>query len=119
MRLVVPLAILLLAGCTQYNMEARAKRLTPLVGQAETQLVQAMGIPTRVMETGGHRFLEYDETRVDVLPAMPGPWGAWGPYGVGYGAGFPPEVVQRSCQTTFDLVAGRVQSFAFRGNACG
>ena len=41
----------------------------------------------------------------------PAPWG--------YVGGFPPDVIQLVCETTFEIVAGRVHGYQLRGNACG
>ena len=112
------LAMLALAGCA-YDPAVRAARLQPLVGQPVSALIAAMGVPTRTYETGGVQFLAYVEQRVDYLPGSPfyGPGYGWpyGPYGDG---GFPPQIVEYFCETTFQVAQERVVSFTFRGNAC-
>jgi hypothetical protein len=71
------------------------------------------------MPRGGTKFLAYDEHRLDVLPAFPsdGPffngWYAW------YGGGFPPQVIDLRCETTFGVTEGTVKSVTLRGNGCG
>lgn len=116
----VVLAACLVAGCANYSLQRRQAALAPLVGQTEADLVRQLGVPTRVFETDGQRFLSYDEIRTDILPGFApyygswwGPWGGWGGYG-----GFPPTVVQYGCQTTFDIAGGKVVSFSLRGNGC-
>ena len=113
--------ILLLGGCAD-GLKRRQAAMAPLVGQTETDLVRQLGVPTRTIEVGGHRFLAYDESWIDVIPGGPivplgGPWWGpgWGPIGVG---GIPPSVVQWTCVTTFEIVEGRVISFTIRGNGC-
>jgi hypothetical protein len=77
-------------------------------------------VPSRTYETGGHKFLAYRRSKLESTPGDFGPWGwgggYWGRWG-GWG-GFPPEIVQRDCETTFDLLNGVVQSWNFRGNDC-
>jgi hypothetical protein len=105
----------LLAACAD-TLAARQAYLSKFVGQPETAVVQAMGVPNRTIETGGIRFLAYDERRVDVVPGMPG-YGPW--FNGWYGGGFPPQVVERKCETTFEIADGSVRAFTLRGNACG
>ena len=124
-RLAPLLAIIALAGCA-YDPAVRGARLQPFVGQPVAVLVANLGVPSRTYEAGGTQFLAYTERRVDYLPAFPAygpgfgsPYGpyAYGGYG-GYGA-FPPQVIERVCETTFQVFQDRVQSFTFRGNSCG
>lgn len=110
-------ATVTMAACAWHGLEERQAFLAQFVGQSETKLVQAFGVPSRSIETGGHRFLAYIERRLDMLPGTyGGPWSPW--WGGGFG-GFPPEVVERRCETTFELTEGIVRGFALRGNACG
>jgi hypothetical protein len=109
----------LLAGCT--NMLAvRQAQLNPLIGRTEGELVQQVGVPNRVYETGGIKYLAYVEGGIEVIPALPAYpygspyWGGW--YG---GSNFPPQVVNTVCETTFAVVKGIVASYTLRGNACG
>lgn len=105
----------LAAGCTN-QLAARQAYLSQFVGQPETALVQQMGVPTRNYETGGIKFLAYNEHRVDIIPAFP----TYSPFFTGwYGGGFPPQVIDLQCETTFEVAAGTVRSFTLRGNACG
>ncbi|CAH2604182.1 conserved protein of unknown function [Rhodovastum atsumiense] len=115
----VVLILALLGGCVDRLAERQAF-LASLIGKTEPELVQVIGVPTRAIDTGGQRFLAYTETRLDVIPGPgPIPWGRPGWYGPwGYG-GFPTEIVARVCETTFEIVDGRVRSYQLRGNACG
>jgi hypothetical protein len=116
--------VLTLAGCAN-GIAQREAELAPLVGQSEAAVVQRLGVPTRTYETGGEKFLAYNQSRLDFEPGF-GPYYGGGFYGRGfYGGGFgygydgfPPEVIQRSCETTFELANGAVKSFALRGNSC-
>jgi hypothetical protein len=105
----------LLAGCVNQP-AAHQPWFGQLVGQPEAVLVQQMGVPNRTYETGGVKYLAYDERRVDIIPGYP----SYNPFFTGwYGGGFPPEVVDLRCETTFEIAGGVVQSFTQRGNACG
>ena len=114
-------AVLGLAACTNYAAD-RAAYLNTLVGQPEAAVVQQLGVPGRVFETGGHRFVAYTSQRTTVYGG-----GGFGVGGFGYGRGFggfgtfdafPTEVVARVCETTFDLQGGIVRSWALHGNGC-
>ena len=117
-------ALVAIAGCA-YDPAVRTARLQPFIGQSVAVLVANLGVPSRTYETAGVQFLAYTEHRADYLPATPGygyGGGYGGPYGpnVPYGfGGFPAQVVEYSCETTFQIVQDRVLSFTFRGNACG
>ena len=119
-------SVALLAGCA-YPSPQHVAALNTLVGKSETDLVRAHGVPTRTYETGGHKFLSYNISRIESIPGDYG-FGGFGPYGYGgfgyggfgYGGfgGFGPEIIQRDCDTTFELTAGIVQSWSLRGNDC-
>ncbi len=121
-RIVGVTSVLALTGCVYPNPQHVAAT-NALVGKSETDLVHALGVPSRTYETGGHKFLAYNRSKLETIPGDPGfgPWGGWG-WGGGFGwggwGGFPPEIVQRDCETTFDLLGGVVQSWSFRGNDC-
>lgn len=114
-RLLLLVLMLVLCGCVD-RLAQRQAFLNPLVGQPEHVLVQTMGVPNRTYETGGVKFLAYEERRIETLPsAYPaGPW--WFGW---YGGGFPPQVVTLVCDTTFAVQGGVVKSYTLRGNACG
>ena len=105
----------LLAACTD-QLAARRAYLNGFIGQPEIALVQQMGVPSRSIETGGVKYLAYDQHKVDIVPAVQ----PYGPYFMGwYGGGFPPRVVEWRCETTFEVAAGIVRAYTLRGNACG
>jgi len=108
------LCLLLLCGCVS-TVARRQAVLNQFVGHPEQDVVQQFGVPNRTYETGGTRYLAYDESRVDILPGTPpGPWWYYG----WYGGGFPPQVVNLTCETTFAIAGGAVKSYTLRGNAC-
>ena len=122
----VALACALALGACAYPNPQHVAAMNALVGKSEADLVRTLGVPSRTYDTGGHRFLAFSRSKLETIPGDPGfgPWGGgfWGgPYwGGGWGGwgGFPPEIVQRDCETTFDLLSGTVQSWNFRGNDC-
>ena len=115
--LLLPLAAMACAGGPD-----RKLVLASLVGQPEADAVRQLGVPTRVYETGGRKFIAYDERRTDLLPGTPflGGYGGFGYFGAGYGGfgGFPPQIIERGCETTLEVAGGRVVSWALRGSAC-
>lgn len=117
-RSVLLLLALLLAGCVNQFAQRQAF-LNQFVGHPDSDLVQQLGVPTRTYETGGVKYLAYDESTVELIPGLPsygpGPWWAYG----GYGGGFPPQLVNLACETTFAIAGGVVKSYTLRGNACG
>jgi hypothetical protein len=114
-RFVLLLVAGLLAGCVNQRAQ-RDAYLSQFIGQPESTLVQAMGVPARSIEAGGVKYLAYSEHKIDVVPGTPiyGPW----PYGW-YGGGLPPQVVEWNCETTFAVADGKVTNYTLRGNACG
>ena len=114
-------ALLLLSACDPYALQRRQAALAAYVGQSEADLVRSFGVPTRSFDAGGHRFLAYDQGSVDIVPPLYPwrPYGWGGGFGYGYGGDFPAQVVQRTCETTFEVAGGRVIGFSLRGNACG
>jgi hypothetical protein len=114
-RFVLLAAVGLIAGCVN-QVAVRQAQLAQWVGRPEVELVQAMGVPTRTYETGGMKFLSYQEQRVEIVPGSP----FYGdPFWYGYGGGFPPTAVNLDCDTTFTVAGGIVRAFSLRGNACG
>lgn len=114
-RLGLFLLITLVSACVVGP--SRQQLLAPLVGVTEADLVVRMGVPSRTFETGGIKFLAYDERHLDILPTAPA-FPGWGPWYYGYYGGWPPEVIVRGCETTFEVAGGRVRSFTLRGNDC-
>jgi len=126
------LALLALAGCAVPTQQAFDARQATLLGRSEAELVASLGVPDRVHEVDGRRFLQYEERR---LISYGGGGGFYGPsyaglglgfgygrrglgYGGFYGGGFAPTVETRACDLTFELRDGRVFAFNRRGNDC-
>ena len=115
-RLVVALALVLAACADPAAIARHTARMNAYVGLSETELVRQLGVPSRSVDSDGHRFLAYSTSQVDIWPSSP--FMGFRHYGYGYGGGFPPQVVQWRCDTTFELVAGQVISWSQRGNNC-
>lgn len=113
-RLMIPTVLAaFLAGCAPAF--DRPAFLATLVGQPEAAVVRQLGVPSRTYETNGRKFLAYSERRVEVVPV-----------GLGYGYGYfgpsfgysPSQIIERACETTFEVGDGRVLTWSLRGNAC-
>lgn len=122
-------AVLALAGglaACAYPNPAHVAALNGMVGHTEQEVVQAYGVPSRVYDVAGHHYMAYARSRITSTPGTPGfgpywggpYWGGWRGWGYGGWGGFPPEIEQRDCETTFDLVNHIVKTWTLRGNAC-
>jgi hypothetical protein len=115
---ILLLLAVILTGCGD-QLAKREAFLNQFVGRPEQDLVQQLGVPARTYETGGAKYLAYDDSRIDIIPPLPpfaaGPWWVYGDYG----GGFPPQVVTLVCETTFAIAGGTVKSYTLHGNACG
>lgn len=118
-RLALLSAVLLLSACDPYALARRQAALQAYVGHSESDIVRVFGVPTRTFETGGHRFLAYDQGGVELIPS-PYPWGpwGWGGFGWSYAGDFPVRAVERGCETTFEVSADHVVGVTLHGNAC-
>ena len=117
MRTMIVLA-LLLAGCVQTARVDREAMLARFVGQTEEVLVREMGVPARVLETGGRKFFAYVEKRSDFYQPPPlfigygrGPFGGMPHFQAG-------ETIERVCEMTFELAEGKVVGARTRGDLC-
>ena len=93
------------------------QRLLPFVGRSEGDLVAALGVPERTYEVEGRKFLTFEETRSYVVAGSPAfypgyGYGRFGPYLS------PPGYIVRTCEITFAVRQGRVESFTYRGDGC-
>lgn len=104
-----------LTGCTS-GIAERQVELTQWVGRPEIELVAAMGAPNRTYQTGGMKFLTYEDKRVEVVSGMPY-FEGYGPFG--YEGEFPPTTTTLVCDTTFSVSGNVVRGFSLRGNDCG
>ncbi|WP_198370554.1 hypothetical protein [Roseomonas rosulenta] len=125
MRALPLLAALSLAACaTQAGFDAR---MQGLVGMAEGDVVQSIGVPDGDFTTpDGRRFLQYERLGVSTPTPAPvmglgiGGFGWRGGFGsgVGFGAAYPGYLPPPPCSVTFEIRAARVASFTRRGSGC-
>ncbi len=113
--------VLLSASACANRLAARQAALAPLIGRGETDLVRALGVPSRTFESGGHRFLAFVDTRTAVIPGTygPPPWGFWGPGSAWALGATPPQVIETVCETTFEIADATVVGFSLHGEGCG
>ncbi|HCL3314561.1 TPA: hypothetical protein N2A14_002569 [Pseudomonas aeruginosa] len=112
-------AVLLLAGCaTAAKYEAS---LNTYVGKPELDLVRDWGAPAQTYETGGSKFLMYSSRRTLVFPGTPPTYttsySGYQAYTTTTG-GTPPARIPMSCETTFEVIDGKVSSWTYKGNDC-
>lgn len=120
---------LLLVACTQTPPPPPVG--AAWVGRGEGELVATLGVPDRVHEVEGRRFLAYD---LRYLAAEPAPFvsfgfgtysgGGWRGGGTGFGLGFgvplvggPPPIAP--CTTSYEVRNGQVVGVTLAGPACG
>ena len=113
-RLAAVAAVAAVAGCaTGPTLE---QRLQPLVGRSEGDLVAALGVPDRTYEADDRRFLTFLDQRSYIMAGEPfldyRSYGRYGPYFA------PPYYVNRVCEITFTVRAGRTDGYSLRGGAC-
>jgi len=139
-RLIPLAALLVLAGCETPSPEQR-KQLDSMIGQPEVNLIRQFGVPTRTFAANGHNFLAYIDNQTSYTsggngwgwgwggggwgwgggPGWGGGWGGWGggPGGWGYGSnGWGGTSYSSSCQTTFEIIDGKVSAWTMRGEGC-
>lgn len=104
-----------LGGCAG-GLATRQAELAQWIGRPEAELLGAMGAPNRSYDSGGMKFLTYEERRVEIVPGSPYYFGP-GPFG--YSSGFPPTATTLVCDTTFTVAQNVVRAYSLRGNACG
>lgn len=114
-----PLASLCLVACA--TTAGYEKQLSRWQGAAEAELIRAWGLPARVHEAAGHRFLSF-EVRDDIqLPEIPPTYQTTVKGGKAYTVpvgGSPATTLSQSCTTTFELAGGRVVGWTYAGNHC-
>jgi hypothetical protein len=127
-RLTPLLAILLLAACEQ---TPPSPSPTSWIGRSEAELVSTLGVPNRVHEAEGRRFLAYDGFGLPpqgpaVTPSIglgvgraSGGWGSATGVGTGIGLSFGGfGGVSQPCTTTYEMAGGRVIGAVAQGPGC-
>lgn len=123
MRRLLPL--LPLAACAQ---APAAPDPAAWIGHTEGELVAALGVPNRVHEADGRRFLAYDTITggSSVVPSVglgvgrsTGGWGSATGIGTGLGLSFGGYGTGGVCTTSFEVIEGRVAAGQRQGSGCG
>ena len=88
--------------------------MLPFVGRSEGDLVAALGVPERTYEVEGRKFLTFEDKRSFIVAGDPFlyRYSRFGPYFA------PPGYIVRTCEITFAVRQGRVESFTYRGDGC-
>lgn len=116
MRRWIPLCSLALAAAGCAAGPTLEQRLLPFIGRSEGDLVAALGVPERTYEVEGRKFLTFEEQRSYVVAGAPYPYyGHFGRFGPSFS---PPGYIVRSCEITFAVRQGRVESYTYRGDGC-
>jgi hypothetical protein len=125
MRALPLLPLALLAACAS---EPPAPPSGAWIGRSEAELVGALGVPTRVYEAGGSRFLAYERAGTAAPAVVPsfgfgvgrasGGWGSATGFGTGLGLSFGPFGAAGPCTTSYELRDGRVVNALRQGPGC-
>ncbi|KAA2213440.1 hypothetical protein [Teichococcus oryzae] len=111
-RLMLALPVVLVAACA--TGPTLDQQLATFIGQSEGDVVARLGVPVRTYEVEGRRFLQFEQHRTILLPGDPWGYGGWyrRPWMT------PSTYAVERCDLTFTLRAGRVESYAARGEGC-
>lgn len=112
-------ASVILAGCaTTANYE---KLLSSWVGHSELELIRAWGSPVGQYESGGVRFVTYEQRRNVFIPGTNPTYQTNIIGNTAYTTavgGSPAYNIPLSCRTTFEIQNERVTSWRWEGNGC-
>lgn len=116
---LIPAAAALVAGCATTGQYDRS--LNALIGLREAELVQRLGRPSRVYESGGLRYVVYEQRDTAYIAGN-----ANGYQTVGRGVdtrqvavgGTPETAIPVQCTTTFELQDAKVVAWDHKGNYC-
>ena len=107
-----------LTGCASETMRQREAEAASFIGRSEEELVREVGVPSRIAEIAGKRFLAYEEQETRYRRPIPSFTRRWSRFGPATEVR-PEELVVDTCETTFEVAGGRVTSFKLRGGGCG
>ena len=116
--ITVLLITTLVTACASQALQQREADAALFVGQPEDELVRQNGVPTRVVEAGGKRFLAYEEFRNHYVRPVPAFTRRWSRFGYGLEL-FPEQMLVLTCETTFEVADGRVAAVRLHGDGCG
>ncbi len=115
--LITTVAIVATACAT----EADYKRLVEnWIGDPETELVSAWGVPDRIHEAeDGGRLITYDKRRqVKWISPADGDYDDATDLYTGNTFGFATNSTNYQCETTFTVEDGTIAAYSYRGNDC-
>lgn len=123
MRNFVPVVLavpLLLAACASPGQQAaeRQARLARYVGMSEQALIAELGPPRQRQVRGDHESLAWVSDYSQWVAGSPFDPNPPELLGLQYHA-IPPVHMVWYCETSFDIVAGKVSAARQRGNYCG
>jgi hypothetical protein len=113
--------ILIISGCA--TKEGYEKVVRSWIGSSEIELVRNWGPPTQAYETGGSKFLVYDNQGQLYIPGQaPTYHTTYYPY-LGTATtqafgGTPPLLVPTRCTTVFETKDSQIVDYRFEGNKC-
>ena len=120
-KMLLAVAIVGLVGC--YTTEKYQQIVESFVGSLESELVSKWGVPDKIFESGGIRFLEYNWQRRVHTPGVPPSYQTTCDF-VGcntnsYG-GVPATTIEYHCTTVFkiNIADDTVVGWRFKGNNC-
>lgn len=109
------LTILIISSCGFYKTTKYYEEyLTTLLGISETQLIQIEGIPTKVYETNGTKFITYYKEYSNYSTSSS--------YLNNVYFGINTTEIQTHhkeyCETMFTLINNKITNYTFKGNKC-
>ena len=113
------LALLMLGGCA--TSEKYEAALNSWTGSSEASLISAWGPPDNVYQSGGTKYLTYQDSSTVTIPGTSpsyettiiGSTAYTNPIG-----GTSPSTINFHCKTTFTIQADKVSSWRYEGNNC-
>jgi hypothetical protein len=109
---------LLLTGCASVELQNRQSAAARYIGQTERDLLRDIGVPIRIREASGRRFVAYEDSQTRYTKPIPSFTRRWSPFGSSLEVR-PEEMVIMTCETTFELENDKVVSFRLHGDGCG
>jgi hypothetical protein len=106
---------LLLSGCATQVDWPRRQALDSLVGRSDSEVVVALGLPSRSFRDRTARYLAYDYRHTEFVPGQPGPQDPADIEDLWLNS---PALVSGHCSTTFKLLDDKVVGWSLYGNSC-
>jgi len=97
------------------------QRVNSWLGMSEASIVRGWGVPARVFNSGGRKYFIYNSSRNVYLPGTSPTYTTTfignTAYTSSYG-GSAPQNFNFQCETTFEILNGKVASWRYKGNDC-